>query len=84
MVGLPLITQRLKAKLNAPSEICPMTQGCEQLATHFRMNSARLLWSSDNLEERDFCGVAINSETLETLNPDGTKTHFEFELTRKM
>jgi hypothetical protein len=42
-VGLPLITQRHKAKLNAPSEICPMTQGCEQLATHFRMNSARLL-----------------------------------------
>jgi hypothetical protein len=22
--------------------------------------------------------VAINSETWETLNPDGTKTHFEF------
>ena len=83
MVGLPLITQRHKAKLNAPSEICPMTQGCEQLTTHFRMNSARLLGSSDNLEERDFCGVAINSETWETLNPDGTKTHFEFELTRE-
>jgi len=42
------------------------------------------LGSSDNLEERDFCGVANNSETWETLNPDGTKTHFEFELTRKM
>ena len=28
--------------------------------------------------------MAINSETWETLNPDGTKTHFEFELTRKM
>jgi len=41
------------------------------------------LGSSDNLEERDFCGVAINSETWETLNADGTKTHFEFELTRK-
>jgi hypothetical protein len=27
--------------------------------------------------------VAINSETWETLNPDGTKTHFEFEWTRK-
>jgi hypothetical protein len=27
--------------------------------------------------------VAINSETWETLNPDGTKTHFEFELTLK-
>jgi len=26
--------------------------------------------------------VAINSETWETLNPDGTKTHFEFELIR--
>ena len=24
------------------------------------------------------------SEKWETLNPDGTKTHFEFELTRKM
>jgi hypothetical protein len=41
VVGLPLITQRHKAKLNAPSEICPMTQGCKQ--PHFRMNSARLL-----------------------------------------
>ena len=82
MVGLPLITQRHKAKLNAPSEICPITQGCEQLATHSRMNSVRLFGSSDDLEERDFCGVAINSETWETLNPDGTKTHFEFELTR--
>jgi hypothetical protein len=28
--------------------------------------------------------VAINSETWETLNPDGRKTHFEFELTRKV
>jgi hypothetical protein len=27
VVGLPLITQRHKAKLNVPSEICPMTQG---------------------------------------------------------
>jgi len=42
-VGLPLITQCHKAKLNAPSEICPITQGYEQLATHLRMNSARLL-----------------------------------------
>jgi hypothetical protein len=81
-VGSPLITQRHKAKLNAPSEICPMTQGREQLATHFRMNFARLL-GVGHLEERDFCGVAINSEMWETLNPDGTKTHFEFELTRK-
>jgi hypothetical protein len=55
----------------------------KQLATHLRMNSAPL-GSSDNLEERDFCGVAINSETWETLNLDGTKTHFEFELIRKM
>jgi hypothetical protein len=30
VVGLPLITQRHKAKLNAPSEICPMTHGCER------------------------------------------------------
>ena len=43
VVGSPLITQRHKAKLNAPSEICPITQGCEQPATHLRMNSARLL-----------------------------------------
>ena len=81
-MGSPLITQRHKAKLNAPSEICPMTQGCKQLATHFQNEFCAPLGSSDNLEERNFCGVAINSEKWETLNPDGTKTHFEFELTR--
>jgi hypothetical protein len=82
-VGSPLITQRHKAKLNAPSEICPMTQGCEPAGDSFANEFCAPLGSSDNLEERDFCGVAINSETWETLNPDKTKKHFEFELTRK-
>ena len=61
-----------------------MTQGCEELATHFRMNSARPLGRRTIWRNGTSAAWRINSETWETLNLDGTKTHFEFELTRKM
>jgi hypothetical protein len=53
------------------------TRSCSRTSPTGKRNGTHQ-WSRALFKDRDHL-----SEKWETLNPDGTKTHFEFELTRK-